>query len=146
DEVRDELARYDNEWERQLADDAGYANELINQFTPLVAHATLTQFVEAYFVVAEVAAMTSHTDDLTLERCVQECFVHGRQAYRRRLISSEASIGKLLFQNGYRWLASRGLCGPGGPELTEKRLQTRDDVRELMRRLQKVQALALPSA
>ena len=47
----------------------------------------------------------------------------GRQAYLQRRISSEASIGKLLFRNGFKMLQSRRLTDAGGPMLAERRLE-----------------------
>ena len=144
DDVRQELSRYAGDWEQQLAKDAEYASTFLRKFHPLVAHATLTQFVEAYYVVAEVAAVTPPEEALDREDCVRQCFVYGRQAYLQRRISSEASIGKLLFQNGYKWLDNRGLAGEGGAELTAQRLQASKTLRKLMLHLQQIQSLALP--
>ena len=143
-EVRDELRRYAEDWEEQLADDAGNAGRLLQDIRPLVAHATLTQFVEAYYVVADVAAVTPQAQALDADDCLRRCFAYGRQAYLQRRISSEASIGKLLFQNGYKWLENRGLTAEGGTELRDQRTQTSQSLRELMHRLQQIQALALP--
>jgi glycerol-3-phosphate O-acyltransferase len=143
-EVSQELLRYETDWQDRLAADAEFARRLLRAFRPLVAHATLTQFVEAYYVVASVAAVTPHDATLDAGDCLKRCFAYARQAYRQRLISSEASIGKLLFQNGYKWMENRGLAAAGGPELAEQRAEARLGLRELMHRLQRIQALALP--
>lgn len=145
-DLREELSRYENDWEQALANDAGFATRFLARFFPLVAHATLTQFVEAYYIVAAVAAAMPPAGSLEQEECVRRSFKYGRQAYLRRQISSEASIGKLLFQNGYRWLDNRGLAEAGGAELTARRQQASQDLRELMQRLQQLQSLALPAA
>ncbi len=121
-----------------------FSGRLLRDCRPLVAHATLLQFVEAYYVVADVAAVTPHDVALDADDCLKRCFAFGRQAYRRRRISSEASIGKLLFQNGYKWMENRGLAAAGGPEITEQRVAASQGLRELMLRLHKIQALALP--
>jgi glycerol-3-phosphate O-acyltransferase len=143
-EVAQELSRYEVDWQNKLAEEAEFARRLLRKFRPLVAHATLTQFVEAYFVVANVAAVTPHGADLEADDCLKRCFAYARQAYRQRRISSEASVGKLLFQNGYRWMENRGLAVGGGPDVAERRAQARQGLRELMHRLQRIQALALP--
>jgi glycerol-3-phosphate O-acyltransferase len=143
-EVSQELGRYAPDWQDELAENAGFGRALLRDFRPLVAHATLTQFVEAYYVVADVAAVTPHDTALDASDCLRRCFSYGRQAYRRRRISSEASIGKLLFQNGYKWIENRGLAAAGGPDLAERRVQTSQSLRELMHRLQRIQSLALP--
>ena len=65
DEVREELGRYDADWEISLAKDRAFAARFLEKFTPLVAHATLLSFVEAYRVVSDVAARLD--DDTSLE-------------------------------------------------------------------------------
>ena len=143
-EVRREIRHYEADWESKLESDADFARRLLRKFRPLVAHATLTQFVEAYYVVADVAAVTPHDVALDASDCLRRCFSYGRQAYLQRRIGSEASIGKLLFQNGYKWIENRGLAKAGGSELTDRRVQTSQGLRELTLRLHKIQAIALP--
>lgn len=143
DEVRQELDCYEPDWAENLAADADYGRKLLRRFKPLVAHATLTQFVEAYYIVADVLNMTPD-EAVTEEDSLKRCFAYGRQALLQRRISSEASIGKLLFQNGYKWLANRGLVDAEGGDIGERRASASQDLRELMHRLQRIQALALP--
>jgi len=143
-DVSRELRHYEADWESKLESDADFARRLLRNFRPLVAHATLTQFVEAYYVVADVAAVTPHDVALDASDCLRRCFSYGRQAYRQRRINSEASIGKLLFQNGYKWIENKGLAKAGGSELADRRVQTSQELRELTLRLHKIQAIALP--
>ncbi len=144
-EVDRELRYYAEDWQQQLARDADFIGAFLRGFKPLIAHATLTQFVEAYYIVAEVAAATPHDTALDADDCLRQCFTHGRHAYRRQLISSEASIGKLLFQNGYKWMDNRGLAASGDSEMTERRVQASKSLRELMDRLEHIKALARSS-
>jgi len=143
-EVGVELRRYAPAWEDKLAHEADYASRLLREFRPLVAHATLTQFVEAHYVVADVAAITPPEKALDPADCLRRCFAYGREAYLRQRISSEASIGKQLFENGYKWIENQGLAGAGDAELTALRVQTSQRLRELMHRLKQIKALALP--
>ena len=144
-EIRTELVRYDTEWEQRLEKSDDYGLQLLRDFRPLIAHATLTQFVEAYYVVADVVAMTPHGENLTADESLKRCFGYGRQAYLQRRISSQASIGKLLFQNGYKWMDNKGLTAAGDASLGQQRNQLSQDLRELTHRLHKLQALALPA-
>ncbi len=143
-EVAEELRRYALDWKDRLAQEAEYASWLLREFRPLVAHATLTQFVEAHYVVADVAAITPPEKALDPDDCLRRCFAYGKEAYLRRRISSEASIGKQLFENGYKWIENQGLVGAGDAELTARRVQTSQSLRELMHRLEQIKALALP--
>jgi len=144
-EVREELGRYDTDWEITLAKDSAFAGRFLQQLTPLVAHATLLSFVEAYRVVSDVTARMD--DDASLEEkdCVAQCLTYSRQAYLQRRISSQASIGKVLFQNGYKLLANRGLTEGGGGELGRRRQEISQEFRELAFRLERIRALALPN-
>ena len=62
----------------------------------------------------------------------------------QRRISSEASIGKLLFENGYKLLTNMGLTEGGDAELGERRKKVAQDFRELARQLDRIRAAALP--
>ena len=85
-------------------------------------------------------------DDAELEEkeCVNQSLAYGRQAYLQRRISSEASIGKLLFQNGYKLLANMGLTEGGNAALGRRRRQLSQDLRELAHRLEIIKTIALP--
>ncbi len=145
DQVRRELRRFDSGWEQRLTGDPEYARRFLRQLRPLVAHGTLTQFVEAYRVVADVATMAPYDAALDATDCANRCFAYGRQAYLQRRITSEASIGKLLFQNGYKVLENRGLTAAGSPEQQTRRAEASQRFCELMHRLQRIQALELPT-
>jgi glycerol-3-phosphate O-acyltransferase len=54
---------------------------------------------------------------------VQQSLAYGRQAYLQRRISSEASIGKLFFSNGYKLMDNYGLFDAKDPALAERRLE-----------------------
>jgi glycerol-3-phosphate O-acyltransferase len=144
DQLRQELQRYDTEWETKLEDGTGYAQRILTEITPLVAHTTLLSFVEAYRVVADVLARMADDAELEEKECISQSLAYGRQAYLQRRISSEASIGKLLFQNGYKLMANMGLTEGGDAELGRRRRQLSQDLRELAHRLEIIKTIALP--
>ena len=96
-------------------------------------------------MVAALAARLAHSQSLEEETCVTEALKFGRQAYLQRRISSEASIGKLLFSNGYKMLQSRRLTDAGGPILAEQRLAQARQLRDLLRRLDLIRAIGVAS-
>ena len=100
---------------------------------------------EAYSVVAALAARTAHTETLEEESCVANALKLGRQAYLQRRISSEASIGKLLFSNGYKMLQSRQLTDAGEPDIAKRRLKQAHQLRDLLRRLDLIRAIGVAS-
>ncbi len=144
DQVREELSRYREDWEAKLDDDIGFAQKFLATLTPLTAHTVLISFTEAYRVVADVLARKSPTETLNAKDIVAECLPYGRQALLQRRITSEASIGKLLFQNGFSLMDNLGLVEPGDESLQERRLQMSQSLRELTHRIDILRTLALP--
>ncbi|WP_439100777.1 glycerol-3-phosphate 1-O-acyltransferase [Congregibacter sp.] len=146
-DVNGELSRYQPAWEAAL-DEPGAALAIFTRLQPRMAHAVLLPFVEAYRVVADVLARQTLGDTLTEKDCVQKSLAYGRQAYLQRRISSEASIGRLLFSNAFRLMDNLELVEAeddrGGEELAERRLQLAQSFRELQRRVERVRAAALP--
>ncbi len=96
-------------------------------------------------VVADVLARAGAAESLDERECVNRCLAYGRQAYRQRRISSEASIGKLLFQNGYKLMANRGLVDADGENTAARRARESQAFRELAFRLERVRILAQPT-
>lgn len=145
DELKVELQRYDPEWERSLKKDPTFASHLLADLQPLVAHATLLPFIEAYRVAAEVLASQPEDASISEKECVARSFTYGRQAYLQRRITSEASIGKLLFQNAYKLMANMSLTEGGGANVAVRRTQLSQDFRELAHRVERIRAVALPT-
>jgi len=61
-----------------------------------------------------------------------------KQAYLQRRISSEASIGKLLFANAWKMLVSRGLINDA-----DGRSHQAEALNQLIRRLEVIRALSI---
>ena len=111
-----ELARIDPEWDRRLAiGDRGVA-QLIHRCQPVVGHAILLPFAEAYSVVAELLTRAKPGDEVDAKALTGAALVEGRQAYLLRRISSEAAIGKLLFENGLSLMRHMGLAETATPD------------------------------
>ena len=92
------------------------ARLIINRLSPKLGHVALTIFAEAYSVGTDI--LLGQPDNAPLDEAVfiDRCMSYGRQAYLQRRISSEASIGKLLYANAWKMLSSRGLVDqPEGP-------------------------------
>ncbi len=114
--VEAELARIDPLWDRRLAcGDRGIA-QLLRRCQPVVGHAILLPFVEAYSVVAEQLARAKPGDTVDEKALLDAALVEGRQAWLLRRISSEAAIGKLLFANGLALMRHMGLAEAATPE------------------------------
>src|SRR3546814_11087242 len=83
-------------WDRRLSSgDRGIA-QLIRRCQPVVGHAILLPFAEAYSVVADLLARSKPGDAVDEKPLLDAALTEGKQAYLLRRISSEAAIGKLL--------------------------------------------------
>lgn len=119
--IEAELARIDPVWDRRLASgDRGIA-QLLRRCQPVVGHAILLPFAEAYSVVAEQLARAKPGDPIDEKALLDAALVEGRQAWLLRRISSEAAIGKLLFANGLSLMRHMGLAGEATPEVLAAR-------------------------
>ncbi|MFN2289039.1 MAG: glycerol-3-phosphate 1-O-acyltransferase [Chromatocurvus sp.] len=142
-QIREELDRYREDWETALEDNGGAA-VVLGQFVPLVAHSVMLPYIEAYRIVADVLARQPGGSALDEKDCIAQSLAYGKQAYLQRRISSEASIGKLLFQNGYKLMSNFGLTGSGDGDLAAARLELAQEFRTLQRRVERIRAQALP--
>lgn len=114
--IEAELARIDPVWDRRLASgDRGIA-QLLRRCQPVVGHAILLPFAEAYSVVAELLTRARPGDGVDAKALLDAALVEGRQAYLLRRISSEAAIGKLLFENGLSLMRHMGLAETATPD------------------------------
>jgi glycerol-3-phosphate O-acyltransferase len=142
-QLRAELERIDPRWEDQLLSGQREMLSLLNGMWPLLAHATLLPFVEAYSVVFDLLARLGESESLQEDECVTRALRVGKQAYLQRRITSEASIGKLLFQNGYKLAQNLELTDSGAKDLSERRTQLLRDFKELSRMLERIRLMTL---
>src|SRR3546814_10947188 len=105
-------------WDRRLASgDRGVA-QLLRPCQPVVGHAILLPFAEAYSVVAEQLARARPGDVVDEQALLDAALVEGRQAYLLRRSSSAAAIGKLLVANGLAPMRHIGLTEEGAGKTT----------------------------
>lgn len=143
DQIVYEMNAINQDWEILLNEDGINMHSLLDQCKPLIAHATVVTFVEAYLVVADVLASMSINDVVEDKNIVPLALKYGRQAYLQRRISSEASIGKQLFQNGLKLMKNRGLTQHGNDEILEARKTFALSLRDLLRRLERIRSKAM---
>lgn len=143
-QVDKEMTRYEPMWKEQLQGNQERAALLLRRFKPWVAHGVLIQFAEAYWLASAVLTRRTAEQSLTSEECVSESLVFGRQALLQQRISSKSSIGKQLFKNAFQLFDNLGLSEAGGPSVAVDRHQLMKDFRELINRLERIRARALP--
>ncbi len=141
-----ELDRSDGQWSAQLRQGHGGVKSLIRRFQPLLGHAALLPFVEAYIVVLEQLVRLAPGEVLSQAECVEQGLIEGRQAYLLRRISSQASIGKILFENGYKLAAHMGLAGETSETIMVSRRALLAEFRALARRMERMRIEVLDEA
>jgi glycerol-3-phosphate O-acyltransferase len=142
-QIRAELNRYSEDWENLLQQGAPGFLQLQNNMLLLVSHVALLTYAEAYSVVAELLAGLDASESLTEEQCVAQALKLGHQAYLQRRISSPASIGKLLFKNGFKLAEHRKLTSGGDDRVAAGRKALAREIRDVLRRLELIRALGV---
>ena len=137
DNLKAELQRADPEWKAKLDEGGVKLASLTNRFQPLIGHAVFLPFVEAYTVVLDILSRLEPGSAIDKKTCVETALKEGRQAYLLRRITSEASIGKILFENGFRMAAGLGLTGETTAETIAERKALLRKFRALSRRMEK---------
>lgn len=145
-DIEAELDRTEPNWRTMLRGGAAHVRRLVRRFQPLVGHAALLPFVEAYTVVLDQLVRLKPGEVLDEKQCVEQGLVEGRQAYLLRRISSEASIGKILFANGYQLATHMGMTGETTMETMAARRALLAELRALSRRMEHMRLDVLAQA
>ena len=143
DQLREELNRCQPGWESDWSNDLTYIKALIKNVGVSVARGSLLSFVEAYRVSAEILARVPDGEALDEKECIKKSLAYGRQALLQQRITSEASIGKQLFENSFKLMSNMGLTEAGDSALIERRKQHSKSMRELAHRLDRLQTLSI---
>jgi glycerol-3-phosphate O-acyltransferase len=110
----------------------------MRRFEPLMGHAALLPYVEAYTVVLDELVRLKRGEVMDQEACVGAALKNAKQAYLLRRITSEASIGKIIFQNGYQLAANLGLAGETTDDVIARRKALVAEFRNLARRMERM--------
>ncbi len=144
-EIEAELDLIAPDWEALLNQSVGGARKLFFRISPCVAHMTLQMFAEAYCIAGDILA-DWHGEDIFSENvCVERCMSYGKQAWLQRRVSSEASVGKLLFKTAHKLLTARKLVDASGPDYKSARSRQAQALNTLVRRIEVVRASSISS-
>ena len=133
-----ELCRDEPNWQPLLTESRDNARLILNRLSPKLGHVALTIFAEAYSIGTDILIRHAEETPIEEEAFIERCMSYGKQAYLQRRISSEASMGKLLFANAWKMLASRGLVNNA-----EGRAHQAEALNQLIRRLEVIRALSI---
>jgi len=141
-QIDQELSLYDKKWQAVLAGDEETALALIASMRPLIAHASLLPYVEAYGIVAQVLERLESGTGVEEKECVAAALKLGQQRFLQRQISSKASIAKLLFSNGYKLFSNQDLTRQGDSAVVSRRAVVAREFAELSERLARIRKLS----
>jgi len=141
-ELRRELAERDPRWEDTLRAGPESIQALVRSFRPFNAHRVLRPFLEAYRVVADLLARQDAGAPLDKAKFLAACMGVGRQYHLQGRLHSTASISRVLFESALRLAENRGLLEPKQPELARWRSAFAQEIRDWLRRIDAIDALA----
>lgn len=145
-EIQAEISRHDPSWEARLQSGPDAADALLAAMRPLVSQVIVRPFVEAYRLVADVLAaedVTAGVDTLADDAEVtRRALGLGHQYVAQRRLRSSESVSVLLFGTALQLARNRGLFDPA-PELAKKRAAFLAELRDLLRRIDQIEELAL---
>jgi glycerol-3-phosphate O-acyltransferase len=146
-EISAEMARHDPSWEALLRSGPAAADALLAEMRPLVSQVIVRPFVEAYRLVADVLASedTSAGVDADLAddaEVTRRALGLGHQYVAQHRLRSPESVSVLLFATALQLARNRGLFDPG-PELAKRRAEFLGELRDLLRRIDRIEDLAL---
>jgi glycerol-3-phosphate O-acyltransferase len=140
-ELAAEVAFHDEHWEKAFEEGPEALAELVARVKPLSAHRVLRPFLEAYRVVADALLRRDPEAKVAEEPFLRECLALGRQYALQRRIEKQESVSKVIFASALSLAKNRGLCDPATPDLAARRRAFAHELREVIRRVDGVQAL-----
>ncbi len=115
---------------------------VLDDLHPLVAHAVLEPYLEAYWVVAGVFARLGDGETIDRRECIGRSLAAGEQAFLQRHINSRASIGAQMFKGAYSLAEHMALVEPS-PGVGERRRSLERSLRERTRAIGVIRRAAL---
>jgi glycerol-3-phosphate O-acyltransferase len=116
---------------------------LVQTFRPFSAHRVLRPFLDAYRLLGDLLEHADPESELDSGRFISECLGLGRQYLLQHRIRSAASVSQELIRSAWRLAESRDLLRTGGKEQTERRREFADEIRDRLRRVEQIEALAV---
>ena len=141
-ELRQEMALHDAQWEEQLTRGAAAIQALLRRVRPFSAHRVLRPFLEAYAVVGDALAQQPADAAFDEAAFLSRCLAWGKQYRMQRRIRSTESVSKVLFETAVRLARNRNLLQPGAPDLLARRRAFAEEIRDAIRRVDAISALA----
>jgi glycerol-3-phosphate O-acyltransferase len=141
-EIEGELDVHDAQWRERLAGSAADIQALLRRIRPFSAHRVLRPFLEAYRVVADALVHQPFEAQFDEAAFLSRCLAWGKQYRLQRRIRNTESISKVLFETAVRLARNRNLLAGGGADLAARRGAFALEIRDVVRRVDAIGALA----
>jgi glycerol-3-phosphate O-acyltransferase len=141
-ELHEELAHHHPEWEAGLAGGVQAIETVVRSIRPFTAHRVLRPFLDAYAIAADVLEGWEVESPVEAGRFESAALALGRQYALQKRIKSPESVSKVLFQTALRLARNRGLVDPAIPDVSLRRRAFALEIRDVVRRIEAVEALA----
>lgn len=137
DHIAEEMTWLDD-WESRLADGAD-VEAMLYDMRPLMAHAMLRPFIEAYEIVADV--LLEAPAQIDEKELTQRALGVGSQRLAQRQVRSNESVSALLFATARQVAADQGLLDPAA-DLTERRQAFLTELRGILADMHQVHMIS----
>jgi glycerol-3-phosphate O-acyltransferase len=138
DNIAEEMAWHDN-WEAHVTAGGEEIDAMLFAKRPLMSHAMLRVFFEAYEIVADV--LRDAPADVGRKELTELALGVGRQYVAQTRVRSSESVSTLLFATARQVVVDQDLIGPG-PDLAERRIAFRRELRDILRDFDHVERIA----
>ncbi len=140
-EVDAELRLHDPEWEHALSRGRGTIEQMVRRIRPFSAHRVLRPFLESYRVVADGLARRDPAATFDESAFITSSLALAQQYQLQKRVHSGESVSKVLFATAVRLAKNRKLVDPG-PDVAERRQRFAAEIRDALRRVDAISALA----
>jgi glycerol-3-phosphate O-acyltransferase len=114
---------------------------MLRRIRPFSAHRVLRAFLESYRVVADGLARRDPAVAFDEPDFIASSLALAQQYQLQRRVHSGESVSKVLFATALRLAKNRKLLDPG-PDLAERRQRFAAEIRDALRRVDAISALA----
>jgi glycerol-3-phosphate O-acyltransferase len=133
--IEEEMS-WHHDWESQVAAGGAEIDELLRAKRPLIAGAMLRPFFEAYEIVADV--LRDAPAEIDEKELTKRALGVGNQYVAQERVRSNESVSALLFATARQVVNDQNLLAPAA-DLTERRTAFRDELRGILRDMDKVE-------
>ena len=127
-------------WEDSVSAGVAGVNTLLEAKRPMMAHAMLRPFIEAYSIVADVLCDASA--DIGEKELTERALGLGRQYAAQKLIRSNEAVSALLFTTARQVVADQGLL-TASADLPERRRAFRAELRAILADMDRLNTISL---